>query len=178
MSILFGLVGLVIMLAIGVGLIIGVIAMARKSGMLSTFDKQGEGQEEGSFSQNFQWLKNSIFWRFVLVAILIALMTIPMNMVEDVVNERRGLPSQPPCGSNAGANARRRWRNGGCSCVVRSPAVGLGKRVDVGSVVVDRQLMRRGSGHLCRCRLVVWFAAVQPAAFPGRLMPLPVLMRV
>ena len=91
MSILFSLVGLVIMLAIGVGLIIGVIALARKSGMLSTFDKQGEGQEEGSFSQNFQWLKNSIFWRFVLVAILIALMTIPMNMVEDVVNERRGL---------------------------------------------------------------------------------------
>ena len=96
MGVLFGLVGLIIMLAIGAGVVVFVIFMARKAGLLKQIDSEtGDGQITDNLMLNiikgFKWLKESLVWRFGLVVILIALMTIPLGMVKDVVNERSNL---------------------------------------------------------------------------------------
>ncbi len=93
MGILFGLIGLLIMLALFAGLIVLIIFIARKAGML----KQADGSiDEGetalgavkNYVSNVQWIQKSMAWRFFLVAILIGLMTTPLSMVESVVRER------------------------------------------------------------------------------------------
>jgi len=96
MDILFGLIGLTMMLAICAGVIILVIFMARKIGVLKHPDdnaidgQDATGPSKTSFS-GFQWISKSMVWRFSLVAILIAIMTAPLAMVDDVVSERRQL---------------------------------------------------------------------------------------
>ena len=93
MGILFSLIGLIIMLAIGAGVIVLVIFMARKAGLLKQI---GSESDDGQITDNlvsniikgFKWLKESLVWRFGLVVILITLMTVPLGMVKEVVNER------------------------------------------------------------------------------------------
>jgi len=93
MGILFGLIGLLIMLALFAGLIVLIIFIARKAGLLKQADDtKGEGENALSVVKscfyNVQWIQKSITWRFFLVAILIGLMTTPLSMVESVVRER------------------------------------------------------------------------------------------
>lgn len=93
MGILFGLIGLAMMLAICAGVIILVIFLARKAGLIKQADTSavgGDGAKASisSYLVGLQWLGKSMAWRFSLVAVLIALMTIPLAMINDVVNER------------------------------------------------------------------------------------------
>ena len=99
MDILFGLIGLVIMLAIGAGGIVLVIFMARKTGLLKQVDSEGvEGQDTGdtikTYLNHIPGFKNALIWRFGLVVFIIAIMTIPLSMVEEVVWERSDLHHQ------------------------------------------------------------------------------------
>lgn len=99
MGILFGLVGLATMLAILAGVVVLVIFMARKVGLLkpsvdSGEDEQGASGIIKSYFGEVKWLGNAMVWRFALVAVLIALMTIPLSMVRDVVYERNNLYSR------------------------------------------------------------------------------------
>lgn len=96
MGILFGLVGLATMLAILAGVVVFVIFMARKVGLLKAAGNNIDaGQDQSNILKkvfrDIQWLGHSMFWRFALVAALIALMTIPLSMVKDVVYERNNL---------------------------------------------------------------------------------------
>ena len=96
MGILFGLVGLATMLAILAGVVVFVIFMARKVGLLKAAGNNIDaGQDQSNILKkvfgDIQWLGHSMFWRFALVAVLIALMTIPLSMVKDVVYERNNL---------------------------------------------------------------------------------------
>jgi len=96
MGILFGLIGLIMMLAICAGVIILVIFMARKIGLLrqpdsTAVDGQGAIDPIKNYFSSIQWISKSMVWRFSLVAVLISIMTIPLAMVDDVVNERRQL---------------------------------------------------------------------------------------
>ncbi len=91
MDIIFGLIGLIIMLAIGVGVILVVVFLARKMGVLSQFKSKDDDALANNGFNLGGWLKQSIVWRFALVAVLIALMTIPMAMVTDVIRERSEL---------------------------------------------------------------------------------------
>lgn len=97
MEIIFSLIGLIIMLAMGAGVIILVIFMARKTGLISAVSdgdsdtNQGASQLIKNSFNGIEWLKNSLFWRFALVVILIVLMNIPLSMVNDVVRERSNL---------------------------------------------------------------------------------------
>jgi len=95
MEILFGLVGLIIMLAMGAGMILFVIFMARKAGLLKPSDSEsGDGETGNNIVKGLKWLKESLVWRFGLVVILISLMTIPLEIVESVVYERNSLHDQ------------------------------------------------------------------------------------
>ena len=103
MEILFGLFSLLFMLAIGAGVVMVLVLMARKLGLtLSKNDVDNNDQETNhngepivkSNAFNIQWLKNSIAMRFGLVAILIILMNIPLDMVKDIVRERSNLHQQ------------------------------------------------------------------------------------
>ena len=96
MDILLGLVGLVTMLAICAGVIILAILMARKIGLLLPSQASGEvGHSDSGEGKNYfgdlKWFENSLLWRFVLIALLIAIMTIPLSMVKQVVHERNNL---------------------------------------------------------------------------------------
>ena len=87
MAILFGLIGLVLMLAVCVGVIFLIIFLARKLGLIGKGDHTENGLLNGR-SINFKSIGNSINVRIVVVVILIVLMTIPLGMVKDVVSER------------------------------------------------------------------------------------------
>jgi len=95
MDVLFGLIGLVIMLAIGASLIIIVIALAKKTGLMELFSSKKEDGEQADQTDDvgnkIQNIKDSILLRFVLISILTAVMVIPLSMVDGVVTERRGL---------------------------------------------------------------------------------------
>lgn len=99
MGILFSLIGLIIMLAIGAAVIVLVIFMARKAGLLKQVDSDSsDGQITDNLMTNiikgFKWLKGSLVLRFGLVVILIAIMTVPLGMVKEVVDERSDLHYQ------------------------------------------------------------------------------------
>ncbi len=93
MSILFSVIGLLIMLAIFAGVIVLVVFLARKAGLVKAVDRktvEGEITENSVkvYLGNFQWIQKSMVWRFFLVALLIGFMTTPLSMVESVVKER------------------------------------------------------------------------------------------
>ena len=100
MEILFGLFGLLFMPAIGAGVVMVLVFMARKLELTlgkNDDDKSVNQNGEASIKNNvfnIQWLKSSIAMRFGLVAILIILMNIPLDMVKDIVIERSHLHEQ------------------------------------------------------------------------------------
>ena len=96
MDILFALVGLVMLLAMCAGAVILVIFMARKIGLLRPSVANAENAKStdsglNSYFGDVNWLNNTMLWRFALVAVLIAIMTVPLSMVNDVVYERNNL---------------------------------------------------------------------------------------
>ena len=101
MDILFSLFALVVLAAIGIGSMMILLFFARKMGLINTPDQSNNNDPndpEQTTSQNtlgsgFQLPKikdisQSLVTRFILVAILSLLMSIPLNMVESVVRER------------------------------------------------------------------------------------------
>jgi len=97
MSIVFGLIGIVFMLAIFAGVVFFAIFMARKIGLLKPAESdggEGEGSEYGgikSYLADFKRLSESLIFRFGIIAVLVGVMTIPLNMVSDIVRERSNL---------------------------------------------------------------------------------------
>ena len=89
MDILFALVGLVMLLAMCAGAVILVIFMARKIGLLRPSVANAENAKStdsglNSYFGDVNWLNNTMLWRFALVAVLIAIMTVPLSMVNDL----------------------------------------------------------------------------------------------
>ena len=97
MGIILGLIGIVFMLAILMGVVFFSIFMARKIGLLKSSDdeedEEGRGKQ-GSFKSylsDFKRLSDSLIFRFGIIAVLVGVMTIPLDMVSDVVRERSNL---------------------------------------------------------------------------------------
>ena len=93
MSVVFGLIGLLFALAIFAGVVFFAIFMARKIGLLKPSDgKDGEGDNHGSgfksYLADFKHLSDSLIFRFITIAALVGMMTIPLGMVGDIVYER------------------------------------------------------------------------------------------
>ena len=104
MEIIFSIFALVVIAAIGVGSVMILLFFGRKMGLISTPPTTSTSTDSSTteaYSLNrhnngFQLpkLKNlnqSLVTRFILVAILSLLMSIPLNMVESVVRERGNL---------------------------------------------------------------------------------------
>ncbi len=91
MSVVFGLIGLLFMLAIFAGVVFFAIFMARKIGLLKP-SEEGDDANHGSgikgYLSDFKQLSNSLVFRFGFIAVLVGIMTIPLGMVSDVVRER------------------------------------------------------------------------------------------
>ncbi len=96
MEIIFGLIGLVFMLAIFAGVIFFAIFMARKIGLLKPSDDEvGENGEKIAglkrYLSDFKQLSDSLIFRFGIIAVLVGVMTIPLGMVRDIVDDRHHL---------------------------------------------------------------------------------------
>jgi inner membrane protein len=100
MGILLGLIGIVFMLAIFSCVIFFAILMARKIGLLKPDEGNGEdgvdgeGKSSGGFKSylaDFKRLSDSLIFRFGIIAVLVGVMTIPLDMVSKVVRERSNL---------------------------------------------------------------------------------------
>ncbi len=93
MEIIFGLIGLLFLLAGMAGIVFFAIFMARKIGFLkpSTEGMRTEGNNVKSYLSDFKRLNSSLIFRFGLIAVLVGLMNIPLGMVADIVNERNAL---------------------------------------------------------------------------------------
>lgn len=93
MEIIFGLIGMLFLLAGMAGVIFFAIFMARKIGLIKTIT-DGEkltGNGVKSYISDFKKLNSSLIFRFGLIAVLVGLMNIPLGMVADIVNERNYL---------------------------------------------------------------------------------------
>ena len=93
MEIIFGLIGIVFMLAIFAGVIFFAIFMARKIGLLKPNDGENGEKTSGitSYFSDFKRLSDSLVFRFGIIAVLVGVMTIPLGMVSKIVNERNYL---------------------------------------------------------------------------------------
>ena len=83
MDILFGLIGLLFLLAVMVGGLIITIFIAKKIGLLKTADNSATGIQ--SHLADLKQLNNHLAFRFGLIVLLVGLMNIPLSMVSDVV---------------------------------------------------------------------------------------------
>ena len=102
MEILFSLFALIVLTAIGIGSVMMLLFFARKMGFISTPSlKENSASDvpglQSSISNSrgnglqlpkIKDISQSLVTRFILVAILSLLMSIPLNMVESVVQER------------------------------------------------------------------------------------------
>ena len=85
MDILFGIFALIVMGAIGIGSIMLLMFVARKMGFISP---ETTGNLKGFKIPYLQVITQSLVTRFALVALLSILMSIPLEMVDDIVRER------------------------------------------------------------------------------------------
>ena len=89
MEIIFGLFGLIILGGIVVGSLMLLIFFAKKMGLIpESISLSPQGNKVAPF---FRHLSDSLVTRFALVALLSLLMALPLNMVEDIVNDRSSL---------------------------------------------------------------------------------------
>lgn len=95
MSVIFSLISILFLVAILIGVVLFIIFMARKIGLLAIpIDKEGNPQSSMKGLTSKLALKtDSLAFRFGIIAILVAIMTIPLGMVTDVVSERSRLYS-------------------------------------------------------------------------------------
>ncbi len=103
MSIIFGLFGILFLFAVLAVIVLVIIFLARKTGILSSPDIPQPDDENNdsplvhsqhylkSYLQDFRTLSQSLFFRFIIIATLVGLMTIPLNMVNQIVVERSQL---------------------------------------------------------------------------------------
>ncbi len=96
MSIVFGFLGIVFMLAIFAVVVFFAIFMARKIGLLKPPEVGEDGKPLGvagfkSYWSDFQSISNSLIFKFAIIAVLVGVMTIPQDMVNKIVYERSGL---------------------------------------------------------------------------------------
>ena len=84
MSIIAGLIGLLFLLSVLAGFVFFAIFMARKIGLLKTPDDEvdGEGISIKSYLGELKKISESLVFRFVFIAILIGVMSIPMDIGE------------------------------------------------------------------------------------------------
>lgn len=95
MGILFGLIGLIMMLAICAGIIVLVIFIARKAGILKQGDDSNDSPDSKKSINNYlgsiKWFRKSVAWRFAFIAFLVAVIAVPLEMVTDIVRDRSHL---------------------------------------------------------------------------------------
>ncbi len=95
MDIIFGLILMLFLITILIGVVLFIVFIARKIGLIST-PVNAEGEQKNSLKLLFAELAtktNSLGFRFAIIAILVAIMTIPLQMVSEIVNERSHLYS-------------------------------------------------------------------------------------
>ena len=93
MSIIASLFGLLFLITILAGFLFFAIFMARKIGLIKTSDVE-EGEDKNiikSYLSNYRQLSDSLVFRFITIALLIVVMTLPLGMVNDIVAERSRL---------------------------------------------------------------------------------------
>jgi inner membrane protein len=93
MSIIASLLGLLFLITILAGFLFFAIFMARKIGLIKISDVE-EGEDKNiikSYLFNFSQLSDSLVFRFITIALLIGVMTLPLGMVNDIVTERSRL---------------------------------------------------------------------------------------
>jgi len=86
MDILFGLIGLLFLLAMLVGGLVIMIFIAKKIGLIKTAESSATGIQ--SHLTDLKQLNNHLAFRFGLIILLVGLMNIPLTMVSDVVDDR------------------------------------------------------------------------------------------
>ena len=95
MDIIVGLIALLFFISVFVGVILFAIFMARKIGLIKPAELvEGESvSSDGitSYFNDFKKLSDSLLFRFAIIAVLIGVMTIPLDMVNDIVKERSQL---------------------------------------------------------------------------------------
>lgn len=102
MSIIFGLIGLIFLVVILAAFIFLAIFLARKIGLIKTAEKGEDGefiepnspnykQSLSSYASDLKRLSDSLVFRFITIAVLIALMMLPLNKVSEIVSERSRL---------------------------------------------------------------------------------------
>jgi len=97
MGIIAGLMGLIFLVIIIALFLFAAIFMARKVGLLKTPEiVEGATTPEGQhmvkrYVADLKNISDSLVSRFILIAVLIGLMTIPLSLVSDVVRERSNL---------------------------------------------------------------------------------------
>ena len=95
MDIIFGLLGFLLVFSLFAAVLFFAIFMARKIGLLKP---PSEAEEGNSFVRNYlgslKQLTDSLLARFIIIAVLIGVMTIPLEMVNNVVRERSHLYNQ------------------------------------------------------------------------------------
>ncbi|MCK5810101.1 MAG: cell envelope integrity protein CreD [Cocleimonas sp.] len=95
MGFIFSLISMLFLLTILAGVVIFIVFMARKIGILN-IPVDSEGKPLSSTKDLMSQLMSktdSLAFRFGIIAILVAIMTIPLGMVSDIVNERSRLYS-------------------------------------------------------------------------------------
>ena len=95
MEIIFGLFALIVLAAIGVGSVMVLLFFARKMGLMNSQVPADPEHPTASIPSGrslalpaFKLLSQSLVSRFALVAILSLLMSVPLSLVENVVEER------------------------------------------------------------------------------------------
>ncbi len=98
MDILIGLLGVLFFISILVGALFFAIFMARKIGLIKASNSDdgeiGAGGFIKSYLSDIKKLSDSLLFRFIIIAVLIGVMTIPLSMVNDIVRERSSLYNQ------------------------------------------------------------------------------------
>jgi inner membrane protein len=94
-SIIFGLFSMVFMLVIFLAVVFFAIFMARKIGLLNVPEEgaEGTGAVAGfkSYLSTLKNISNSLIFKFGIIAVLVGMMTIPQDMVNQIVRERSHL---------------------------------------------------------------------------------------
>ena len=93
MDIIAGLFGLLFFITVLAAVLFFAIFMARKIGLIKPTES-AEGETNHfiqSYLADFKKLSDSLIFRFIIIAVLIGVMTIPLSMVSEIVRERSHL---------------------------------------------------------------------------------------
>ncbi len=93
MSFIFSIISMLFSVAVLLGIVMFIIFMARKIGLINTpVDEDGKPVNDikGLFKA-FSKFSDSLIFRFGIIAFMVAIMTIPLGMVSEMVSERSHL---------------------------------------------------------------------------------------